>query len=80
MSEFSYEIVIGLEVHVQLKTKTKLFCRCLTEFGNPPNTQTCPVCLGMPGSLPVMNKKAYFLSMRTALALNCGIPKFTKCS
>ena len=78
MSEFSYEIVIGLEVHVQLKTKTKLFCRCRTEFGNPPNTQTCPVCLGMPGSLPVMNKKAYFLSMRTALALNCGIPKFTK--
>jgi aspartyl-tRNA(Asn)/glutamyl-tRNA(Gln) amidotransferase subunit B len=78
MSELPYEIVIGLEVHVQLKTNTKLFCRCSTAFGNPPNTQTCPVCLGMPGSLPVMNKKAYFLGMKTALALNCGIPKFTK--
>ena len=78
MSELPYEIVIGLEVHVQLKTNTKLFCRCSTAFGNPPNTQTCPVCLGMPGSLPVMNKKAYFLGMKTALALHCGIPKFTK--
>ncbi len=78
MSDAPYEIVIGLEAHVQLKTQTKLFCRCSTEFGNPPNTQTCPVCLGMPGSLPVMNKKAYFLGMKTALALNCGIPKFTK--
>ena len=78
MSELPYEIVIGLEVHVQLKTNTKLFCRCSTAFGSPPNTQTCPVCLGMPGSLPVMNKKAYFLGMKTALALNCGIPKFTK--
>lgn len=78
MSDVAYEIVIGLEVHVQLKTNTKLFCRCSTEFGNPPNTQTCPVCLGMPGSLPVMNRKAYFLGMKTALALNCGIPNFTK--
>ena len=78
MSDAAYEIVIGLEVHVQLKTNTKLFCRCSTEFGNPPNTQTCPVCLGMPGSLPVMNRKAYFLGMKTALALNCGIPNFTK--
>ena len=78
MSELPYEIVIGLEVHVQLKTNTKLFCRCSTAFGSPPNTQTCPVCLGMPGSLPVMNKKAYFLGMKTALALHCGIPKFTK--
>ena len=78
MSELPYEIVIGLEVHVQLKTNTKLFCRWSTAFGNPPNTQTCPVCLGMPGSLPVMNKKAYFLGMKTALALHCGIPKFTK--
>jgi len=78
MSDYAYEIVIGLEVHVQLKTNTKLFCRCSTEFGNPPNTQTCPVCLGMPGSLPVMNNKAYFLGMKTALALNCGIPNFTK--
>ena len=78
MSDAPYEIVIGLEVHVQLKTNTKLFCRCSTMFGSPPNTQTCPVCLGMPGALPVMNKKAYFLGMKTALALHCGIPKFTK--
>ena len=78
MSDAPYEIVVGLEVHVQLKTNTKLFCRCSTKFGKPPNTQTCPVCLGMPGALPVMNKKAYFLGMKTALALHCGIPKFTK--
>ena len=78
MSDAAYDIVIGLEVHVQLKTNTKLFCRCSTEFGNPPNTQTCPVCLGMPGSLPVMNSKAYFLGMKTALALNCRIPNYTK--
>lgn len=54
-----YEIIIGLEVHVQLATKTKLFCRCSTKFGAAPNTQTCPVCLGMPGSLPVMNREPF---------------------
>ncbi len=57
MSAATYITVIGLEVHVQLKTQTKLFCRCSTEFGAPPNTQTCPVCSGMPGSLPVMNRQ-----------------------
>lgn len=78
MSAIDYQIVIGLEVHVQLATKTKLFCRCSTQFGAAPNTQTCPVCLGMPGSLPVMNREAFELGMKTAIALNCEIPAFTK--
>src|SRR5687768_6029069 len=73
-----YEIIIGLEVHVQLLTQTKLFCRCSTKFGASPNTQTCPVCIGMPGSLRVMNEEAFRLSLRTAIALNCEIPGFTK--
>ena len=78
MSGPDYTTVIGLEVHVQLKTRTKLFCRCSTEFGAAPNTQTCPVCIGMPGSLPVMNRQAFALALKTALALNCEIPAFTK--
>ena len=73
-----YKIVIGLEVHVQLLTKTKLFCGCLNKFGLPANTATCPVCLGLPGSLPVMNEKAFQLALRAAIALNCGIATFTK--
>jgi aspartyl-tRNA(Asn)/glutamyl-tRNA(Gln) amidotransferase subunit B len=80
-----YKIVIGLEVHVQLLTKTKLFCGCLNKFGLPPNSATCPVCLGLPGSLPVMNEHAFRLALRAALALNCSIashpgqqPGFTK--
>ena len=73
-----YEIIIGLEVHVQLQTKTKLFCRCSTRFGAAPNTQTCPVCLGMPGSLPVLNREAFALSLKTACALNLDVPRFTK--
>jgi aspartyl-tRNA(Asn)/glutamyl-tRNA(Gln) amidotransferase subunit B len=73
-----YEAVIGLEVHVQLDTATKMFCGCLTEFGNSPNSQTCPVCLGLPGCLPVVNQKAFQYAIRVALALNCRISEFTK--
>jgi aspartyl-tRNA(Asn)/glutamyl-tRNA(Gln) amidotransferase subunit B len=73
-----YTTIIGLEVHVQLATKSKLFCRCSTQFGAEPNTQTCPVCIGLPGTLPVMNREAYELSLKTALAINCEIPEFTK--
>lgn len=73
-----YTTIIGLEVHVQLSTESKLFCRCSTKFGAPPNTQTCPVCIGLPGTLPVMNRQAYRLGLKTALALNLEIPRFTK--
>ncbi len=73
-----YQIIIGLEVHVQLDTQSKLFCGCSTQFGSPPNTQTCPVCTGLPGTLPVMNREAFALSLRTAVALDCEIPRFTK--
>ena len=73
-----YTTVIGLEVHVQLQTRTKLFCGCSTTFGAPPNTQVCPTCLGLPGSLPVMNRKAFELAVRAALALDCRIASFTK--
>ncbi len=68
-----YEAVIGLEVHAQLLTASKIFCSCSTAFGSPPNTQTCPVCLGMPGSLPVLNKKAVEFALKMALATNCQI-------
>src|SRR3979490_2308006 len=73
-----YTTVVGLEVHVQLLTKTKLFCGCSTQFGLPPNTATCPICIGMPGVLPVMNRRAFELSLKAALALNCQIASFTK--
>ena len=74
-----YTTIIGLEVHVQLQTNTKIFCGCSTRF-NPdhPNVQTCPVCLGLPGSLPVMNRHAFDLAVKTALAINCQIAPFTK--
>src|SRR6266481_6437433 len=68
-----YEPVIGLEVHVQLLTTTKIFCSCSTRFGNPPNTNVCPVCLGMPGSLPVFSRKAVEFAVLMATALNCRI-------
>lgn len=73
-----YETIIGLEVHVELLTKSKLFCRCSADFGAPPNTQVCPVCLGLPGVLPVVNRKAIELLVRSALPLNCRITAFSK--
>ena len=78
MSEHPTTTIIGLEVHVQLKTDTKLFCGCSTQFGAPPNTQVCPVCLGLPGALPVMNERAIELSIKAGLAINCEIPPLTK--
>jgi len=72
------EVVIGLEVHVELKTKSKIFCSCSTEFGDSPNTNTCPICLGMPGVLPVLNKQVVEYAMRAGLALNCEIQNYSK--
>src|SRR5947209_4758110 len=68
-----YEPVIGLEVHVQLLTETKIFCSCSTRFGAPPNTNVCPVCLGMPGVLPVLNRRAVEFAVLAAMALNCHV-------
>ena len=73
-----YETVIGLEVHVELATKTKIFCSCSTEFGGAPNTHTCPVCTGMPGSLPVLNKQVVEYAMAVGLATNCSITQKCK--
>ncbi len=73
-----YEAVIGLEVHIQLLTKTKIFCGCSTDFGAPPNTHVCPVCMGMPGVLPVLNKKVVEYAIKLGLALNCRINKFSR--
>jgi aspartyl-tRNA(Asn)/glutamyl-tRNA(Gln) amidotransferase subunit B len=75
----TFEVVIGLEVHAQLLTRSKMFCGCSAEYvDKPPNSNTCPVCLGLPGVLPVINRKAVEYTVRTALALNCEIPEFTK--
>jgi aspartyl-tRNA(Asn)/glutamyl-tRNA(Gln) amidotransferase subunit B len=74
----AYEPVIGLEVHVQLKTATKIFCACSTRFGDPPNANTCPVCLGLPGSLPVLNKRALELGLRASLALNLQVQESSR--
>ena len=73
-----YETVIGLEVHVELATKTKIFCGCSTAFGGAPNTHTCPVCTGMPGSLPVLNKQVVEYAMAVGLATNCSITQYCK--
>lgn len=73
-----YETVIGLEVHVELATKTKIFCGCRTSFGAAPNTHVCPVCTGMPGSLPILNKQVVEFALRAGLALNCQINQFNK--
>ncbi|MBC8412178.1 MAG: Asp-tRNA(Asn)/Glu-tRNA(Gln) amidotransferase subunit GatB [Nitrospira sp.] len=73
-----YEAVIGLEVHAQLLTETKIFCGCSTKFGSEPNTQTCPICIGMPGVLPVLNRKAVEYIVRTGLALGCDISSHSR--
>lgn len=73
-----YEPVIGLEVHAQLLTKTKIFCGCSTRFGDPPNSNVCPVCLGLPGTLPVLNKRAVEMGIRAALALNCTVHEHSR--
>jgi aspartyl-tRNA(Asn)/glutamyl-tRNA(Gln) amidotransferase subunit B len=68
-----FEAVIGLEIHVQLNTRTKMFCGCQLGFGEPPNTRTCPVCLGLPGSLPVANAEAIHYGLMIGLALGCDL-------
>jgi len=73
-----YEAIIGLEVHAQMMTETKIFCGCLTKFGSEPNTQTCPVCIGMPGVLPVLNKKALEFAVKTGFAMNCTISPYSR--
>jgi aspartyl-tRNA(Asn)/glutamyl-tRNA(Gln) amidotransferase subunit B len=78
VTETKYETVIGLEVHVELHTKSKIFCGCSTSFGAPPNTHTCPICLGHPGVLPVLNRQAVEYAMKAAMALNCEIASVSK--
>src|ERR1700760_3854407 len=73
-----YEVVIGLEVHVQLGTSTKIFCGCATSFGAAPNTNVCPVCLGLPGALPVLSRKAVELAIGAGIALRCEINSFSR--
>jgi aspartyl/glutamyl-tRNA(Asn/Gln) amidotransferase subunit B (EC 6.3.5.-) len=74
----AYETIIGLEIHCQLATATKIFCGCSTAFGAPPNTQVCPVCLGHPGVLPVLNEQVLAYAVQMGLALNCTIAPYSK--
>jgi aspartyl-tRNA(Asn)/glutamyl-tRNA(Gln) amidotransferase subunit B len=78
MADLEYKIIVGLEIHVHLATRTKMFCGCELVYGDTANTHTCPVCIGMPGSLPVMNRQALEFAILTGLALNCKIAPFTK--
>jgi len=78
MAKEDYESVIGLEVHAELSTKTKIFCSCPSEFGGEPNTHCCPVCMGMPGALPVLNEKVVEYAVKAGLATNCTISKDSK--
>ena len=78
MSRSDYEVVIGLEVHAELSTKTKIFCSCSTEFGGEPNTHTCPICMAMPGTLPVLNEKVVEYAVKAGLATNCTISRDSK--
>jgi aspartyl-tRNA(Asn)/glutamyl-tRNA(Gln) amidotransferase subunit B len=77
-TSLQYKVIVGLEIHVQLCTKSKMFCGCAVEFGQAPNSRVCPVCLGMPGVLPVMNKQAIEYAVLVGLALNCQVATFTK--
>ncbi|HOL91426.1 MAG TPA: Asp-tRNA(Asn)/Glu-tRNA(Gln) amidotransferase GatCAB subunit B, partial [Clostridiales bacterium] len=74
----NYETVIGLEIHAELKTKSKIFCGCSTKFASEPNENACPVCLGLPGTLPVLNEEAVRLAVRAGTALNCRINYLNK--
>jgi len=78
MSDFEYKVIVGMEIHVHLHTNTKMFCSCALEFAAKPNSRVCQVCLGLPGVLPVMNKKAFEFAVLVGMALNCSISKFTK--
>jgi aspartyl-tRNA(Asn)/glutamyl-tRNA(Gln) amidotransferase subunit B len=78
MSDMSYKVIVGLEIHVQLNTRTKMFCSCALSFGEEANSRVCPVCLGLPGALPVMNKQAVEYAMLAAMALDCKVAEFTK--
>ena len=73
-----YELVVGLETHVELSTKTKIFCSCSSEFGASPNTHCCPVCIGLPGTLPKLNKAVVEYGVKAGLALNCKISEISK--
>src|SRR5258705_640448 len=73
-----YEPVIGLEVHVQLLTKSKIFCACSNRFGDAPNSNTCPICLGLPGTLPILNKRVVEMATRASLAINCTVHEHSR--